>query len=82
MYLFFFHLNRYGQTIFDPEGTRLTGIDDAREEATLSARGLAIQDLKEGKALPLDDSIDVADEHGLVLLTVTFKQALGLPAAR
>ncbi len=78
MDLFFFHLNRLGQTIFDREGTRLPGLDEACQEAIRSARELMIQDLKTDKPLSLDDRVDIADEHGLLLLTVTFKQALGL----
>jgi hypothetical protein len=42
---------------------------------------VAIQDLQNGNALALDHSIAVADEHGLVLLTVTFKEALGSAVA-
>jgi hypothetical protein len=81
MDLFFFHLNRLGQTIFDREGTRLPGLDEACQEAIRSARELMIQDLKTDKPLSLDDRVDIADEHGLLLLTVTFKQALGLPVS-
>jgi hypothetical protein len=75
---FFFHLRRNGQIIPDPEGARLTGIDEAQAEAKLAARELIIDHLKTNQPLLLDDGIDVTDEHGTVYYTVTFEEALGL----
>ena len=74
---YFFYLSRSGQIIPDPEGTELADISGARREAFLNARDLIIQTLKRDEPVPLDDNVLVVDEHGSLLHTVTFKDALG-----
>jgi hypothetical protein len=77
MFQYFFHLRRSGTVILDPEGRKLAGIDEARREAVLDARELIIGLLRADKPVPMNDSIDVGDECGDVLYTVTFAEALG-----
>jgi hypothetical protein len=74
---YFFHLCLDGRVIFDNEGVRLTGLDDARREATREAPVLIIEILRTDRPLPVNDSIQIANEQGVVLHTVTFEQALG-----
>jgi hypothetical protein len=74
---YFFYLSRNGQVIPDPEGTELADLSEARSEAFLNARDLIIQILRSDEPLPLDDNVQVVDEHGSLLHTVTFKEALG-----
>jgi hypothetical protein len=76
MYLFFFHLRRSGKVIHDPDGTLLASIDEARRYAKLEAREVIVTILQTEEPVPLDDGIDVADEHGAILHTITFKEAL------
>jgi hypothetical protein len=76
MLSYFFHVHRAGQVILDPEGTPLASVEEARQEARLVARELIIHRLKTDQPVSLEDSVDVADEHGAVLHTVTFKEAL------
>jgi hypothetical protein len=73
---YFFNLYRNGQVILDHEGVRLAGIEEAQGEATREARELIIDVLRTDRPVPLSDGIDVTDEHGLVLHTVTFEKAL------
>jgi hypothetical protein len=79
MPLYFFHVRRRGMVIPDWEGTRVASIDEARVIAISDARALIIEHLKTDAPVPLDDGIDIADEHGAVLHTVTFKEALDSP---
>jgi hypothetical protein len=74
---YFFHLSRRGRVIPDPEGTDLTDIGEAQREAILSARDAIIRTLITDKPVSLEDSVQVVDEHGSLLLVVTFKEALG-----
>jgi hypothetical protein len=76
MQVYFFHLRRRGKLILDPDGTSLASSDEARRVAVLEARELIVTILKTEGRVPLEDGIDIADEHGAVLDTVTFKEAL------
>jgi hypothetical protein len=80
MHLYFFHLNRNGTVILDPEGVFLAGPDEARRTAVLEARELIVQILKAGSPVPLSDGIEVVDENGVVLHTVTFEDVLARPS--
>jgi hypothetical protein len=74
---YYFYLNRKGRLIPDPEGTELADIDEARREAILNARDAIIRTLKTDDPVSLEDNVQVVDEHGSLLLAVTFKEALG-----
>jgi hypothetical protein len=73
---YFFHLSRGEQVILDPEGTELADVKEARREAFLIARDVMIRVLKTAEAVPLDDYVQVVDEHGSMLHMVTLKEAM------
>jgi hypothetical protein len=77
MQLYFFHLRRGEEVVLDPEGIRVADLGEAREVAIADARALIIEHLKRDGPVPLDDAIEVTDEHGAVLLAVALRQALG-----
>lgn len=74
---YFFNVRRDGRIAADPEGMELPSSQDAAAEALRNARDLMSELLKGDAALGLDDSIHVTDEDGIVICTVTFKEALG-----
>ena len=76
MPLYFFNLRRTGRVVPDAEGVSFAGIDEAVREAFLDARALISDRLRTDEPVPLDDTIDIADEHGVVLFSITFEQAL------
>jgi hypothetical protein len=63
-------------TIEDPDGADFADLAAARQEATLSARDLISQDIKEGQPLSLKRRIDIRDENGQVLDSVIFSEAV------
>lgn len=71
MQRFYFHLYNSEVTL-DGEGVELPGLASARERATEYARSMASVSLLAGH-LNLAHRIDVADSHGSVLLSVTFR---------
>ena len=65
-----------GDAIEDPDGADFADLEAAREEATLSARDLVSQDLKEGRPLGLKRRIDIRNETGKVVGSVSFSDAM------
>jgi hypothetical protein len=65
-----------GDTIVDPEGADFTDLAAAREEATFSARDIIGQDVKEGRPLGLKRRMDIRDDHGNVVDSVSFSDAI------
>jgi hypothetical protein len=74
--MYFFHLRRNGETILDPDGTVLASHDEAYRAAVLEARELIVRILSSDDSVPFDDGIEIADENGLVVHTVTFEAAM------
>ena len=74
---YFFHFERAGKVITDPEGTELGDVAEARHEAFLNARDLIIRILKTEEPVPLDDNVHVTDGHGTIICTVMLREALG-----
>jgi hypothetical protein len=70
---FFFHLYEY-EPVLDEEGEELTGLEAAQAAALRSARSLAAEQVLKGK-LNLNHSIDIVDDSGAVVCTVTFRDA-------
>ena len=70
---YFFNLHADPDTP-DEEGRELAGPEAARECALEAARELVCADIKHGW-LNLDHSIDVTDDQGAIVLTVTFREA-------
>jgi hypothetical protein len=77
MGLYFFHVHRGGILIPDPDGTQMAGFDEACRQAFREARCLLSEHLKTDRPIRLQDGVQLADEHGHVLYTVTFEEALG-----
>ena len=61
----------------DEEGVELSSVQAARSYATDCARDMCCADLKEGW-LNLDHRIEVADEAGEHILTITYREAFEL----
>lgn len=74
---FFFNI-RDGQNYLDEEGLLLGSLEDARQEALRGAREIMAENLKRGLPLLLEERIEIVDEHGTLLSTITFREAAGL----
>ena len=74
---YYFHLHNGIGDAEDGEGTELPNLDAARKFAIESARSILSEEAKEG-LIDLASSIDVADEHGNILLTLSFREAVEL----
>ena len=71
---FYFHL-RDDFDADDEEGQELAGLAAAREAAVGQARQIAAEDVRQG-CLNLGYSIEIANEEGEVVATVTFEDAV------
>lgn len=71
---YFFNI-RNDADVDDPEGAELPDEAAAREMALDSARDLACAHIHEHGGVNLDHRIDVADEGGTLLFSVTFRDA-------
>ena len=71
---FFFHLHNDIETT-DDEGMELPDLRGARQMAEENAREMAAESVRLGR-LDLGHSIEVTDERGDTVLTVTFGQAI------
>ncbi|MDB5667533.1 MAG: hypothetical protein JWL74_483 [Alphaproteobacteria bacterium] len=71
---YFFHI-RNDVDVDDPEGTLLTDESAARGLALDSARDLVCAHIREHGGVNLDHRIEVADESGTLLFSVTFRDA-------
>jgi len=71
---YYFHLYN-NITVRDEEGMVLPDMSLAVAEAVRSVRSLASAEVTEGR-LRLSDRIEIADERGVVLTAVTFKDAI------
>ena len=63
-------------TVEDPDGADFADLEAAREEAILSARDLISQDLKEGRPLGLKRRIQIRDETGQAIDSVSFFEVI------
>jgi hypothetical protein len=69
------HLRRSCTRIFDDAGSEFPSLEAAREEALISARELIAIKVRDGR-LPLDWMFEIADEDGIVVLSVPFTDAV------
>jgi hypothetical protein len=74
---FFFHIAD-GDRFPDEEGVVLSDVTAAVQVASVGARDIVAEDLKQGKGLSLNDRIEIHDESGHVVAVVTFREAVGL----
>lgn len=79
MPVFFFHVRTPDGLIEDPEGIELQGIDQVRKEAALSAREIMQDALAHGR-LVTDQSFEVMNEAGVIVLTYGFAEACEPPS--
>ena len=70
---YFFHVCNDDLTI-DEEGCEQPDLATAREWAIENARSLVCESVRKGH-LNLDDRIEIADDSGGRLMTVTFREA-------
>lgn len=74
---FFFHIRHADDLIRDLEGTTLTDIDAAYEEAITSARQILSDKLRAGEVLD-GQRFEITDESGRIVGVVPFKSAVRL----
>ena len=77
---YFFNLFN-DETTVDDEGQELAGLDAARTRAIREARVIACESVGKGH-LNLADRIEVLDEAGALVLTVTFAEAVEVHETR
>ena len=70
-----------GVRIEDEDGQPFPDIDAARSEAVRSAHSIMADEIWAGR-LPLDESIEVADENGCVVFVVAFRDTIEISAKR
>jgi hypothetical protein len=78
MPLYFFHLFN-DLTVIDEEGAEFSDLAAARKDAVLGAREMAAKSVLEGK-LNLEHAIDIADESGMVLERLRFRDVVMIEA--
>jgi hypothetical protein len=71
---YFFHLHN-DIDVHDDEGRVLRDLDEARRCAEQDAREMAAESVREGK-LNVAHHVDVTDEAGTLLFSVTFGQVV------
>jgi hypothetical protein len=72
---YFFNLKNSIGDVKDHEGLVMSDLDAARAEAIKGARSVIASEVLEGR-LDLAGHIDVTDEKGALVLTVTFQEAV------
>ena len=75
MQRYFFNLHNSIGPVLDEEGQVLSGPDEARSVALASIRSVLGNEMASGE-LDLNGRIDVTDEHGKVVMSVSFEQAI------
>lgn len=69
---FYFHLHNAIQ-VHDKDGTHLSSLEEAKEQAVKAARSVMAEDIKEAGEITLSHWIQIADEAGEKLLVVPFR---------
>jgi hypothetical protein len=72
---YFFHINHAGHRVEDPEGADFDDLETAEQEVAATLRELIAAALIAGEPSTLQ-SIDVADNSGLVCASVDFMGAM------
>jgi hypothetical protein len=72
---YYFHVRDYFGSVVDEEGQELADLTVARREALRSARAIMAEDVRQG-FLDLKGTVEVADLHGRILLTLSFGDAV------
>lgn len=72
---YYFHLREAGDVVPDEEGMELPDLDAARRFAVRGTRDLMAGAVLRGE-LPLSHAVEIADQRGTVLKTVSFAEAV------
>jgi len=75
MTTFYFHLRHSDGLVEDPDGSELADLEAAIEEAKAGVRALVAESIRENKLLQ-PTTIEITDDKGNVLDTVTFREVL------
>ena len=75
MTTFYFHMRDSDGLVEDPDGSELVDLEAAIEEAKAAARALVADRIQRNKRLR-PTTIEITDEKGNVLHTVTFREVL------
>jgi hypothetical protein len=73
----YFHLHECGETVIDEEGTEVDSLEEARVVALRAARSIMGSEVAAGK-LCLSCHISVESAHGMIVMTVPFREALNI----
>lgn len=73
---YFLHVRNGSDLLQDPDGQEFDDLAAARQEATEAARILMAECLRSGQPLGLGKEMAIADENGVVVATVPFKDAI------
>jgi hypothetical protein len=72
-----YHLHLFDDcNVMDLEGAIFPDVEAAQHVANRSARHLMAENVKEGRPLDLSHRIDVADDCGMVVATVSFRNLI------
>jgi hypothetical protein len=74
---FYFHIRNGDRFAQDIEGVELNDIDAVHEEATVAAREMIAELVRQGGRID-GHSIEVTDDSGRVVLTIPFRSAMNL----
>ena len=79
MACYFYHLHN-DMDVPDEEGVECASLDEAKTRAAEEALILLAEVLKEEGRISLRHRIDIEDEHGTVLATVSFQDVVNVEA--
>jgi hypothetical protein len=74
---YFFHFQEESGVVHDSEGMSFSDLTAARDEAIAGARSIIAESVKAG-VLPLSNQIDIQDEAGQTLITITFADTVAV----
>jgi hypothetical protein len=73
---YFIHVVTDNERIVDPDGAVFVDLEQAKVEATQSARDLMAEELRCGRRVPVRWRVQIADESGAVVDTIRFASLL------
>ncbi|NJC40363.1 hypothetical protein GGQ87_000621 [Brevundimonas alba] len=75
MPVYYFHLRDGHDSLLDPDGRKLEGVEAIAQSALAEARALISEEARQGR-IRLDQRIDVEDGKGRVVHTQPFAKAV------
>jgi hypothetical protein len=70
----YLHIITDTERVADPDGQQFESLVSAIDEARQCARDLMAEQLRQGRPLPLNWRVQVADEEGCILATLKFSE--------